>query len=95
MVRHQLGELDMTPNAIEILLHCHVCPLPHPLRDAPAVAEELASFLANRLIEDEPGSPGCYRTTLRGRLHVQQLCNTPWPVSVFIGADGTVLELDA
>ena len=81
----------MTPNAIEILLHCHVCPLPHPLRDAPAVAEELASFLANRLIEDEPGSPGCYRTTLRGRL----LCNTPWPVSVFIGADGTVLELDA
>lgn len=20
----------MTPNAIEILLHCHVCPLPHP-----------------------------------------------------------------
>ena len=83
----------MTPNAIEILIHCHVCPLPHPRRDE--VAEELASLLANQLIEDEPGSPGGYRTTLRGRLHVQQLCNTAWPVSVFVGADGTVLELDA
>ena len=85
----------MTPNALEILLHCHVRQQPHPRRDEPEVAEELASFLANRLIEDEPGIPGCYRTTLRGRLHVQQLCNTPWPVSVFIGADGKVLELDA
>ena len=69
----------MTPSAIEILLHCHVCPLPHPRRDAPAVANEIQSFLANGLIEDEPGSPGGYRTTERGRLHVQQLCCMPWP----------------
>ena len=85
----------MTPNAIEILLHCHVCPLPHPLREAPAVASEIQSFLANGMIEDEPGSPGGYRTTDRGRLHVQQLCNTPWPKQAWIGADGKVLELDA
>jgi predicted transcriptional regulator len=85
----------MTPNAIEILLHCHVCSLPHPRRDAPAVWNELQSFLANGLIEEEPGSPGGYGTTLRGRLHVQQLCNTAWPVSVFMGADGKVMELDA
>ena len=85
----------MTPNAIEILLHCHVCPLPHPRSDAPAVAEEIQSLLAHGLIEDKRGSPSGYRTTLRGRLHVQQLCNTAWPVSVFMGADGKVLELDA
>lgn len=85
----------MTPNAIEILLHCHVYPLPHPRRDAPAVAEELASLLSNGLIECLTGCLGGYRTTLRGKLHVQQLCKTPWPVSVFIGGDGKVLELDA
>jgi hypothetical protein len=85
----------MTPNAIEVLLHCHVSPTPHPRRDAPAVDYEIQSFLANGLIEEEPGHPGAYRTTLRGRLHVQQLCRLPWPVSVFMGADGKVLELDA
>jgi len=85
----------MTPNAIEILLHCHVCQLPHPRRDAPAVANEIQSFLANGLIEDDPRSPGGYRTTERGRLHVQQLCCMPWPKQAWIGADGKVLELDA
>lgn len=84
----------MTPNAIEILLHCHVCPLPHPRIDDPEVQGEIQSLLANHLIEEKLGSPGGFRTTLRGRLHVQQLCNTSWPVSVFMGSDGKVMELD-
>lgn len=78
----------MTPNAIEVLIHCHVCPLPHPRKDAPAVAEELQSFLKNGLIEPEPGSPGGYRTTERGAAHIEQLCRTAWPVRVWVGADG-------
>ncbi len=82
----------MTPNAIEVLIHCHVCPLPHPRSDAPAVAEELQSLQANRLIEPEPGSPGGYRTTDRGRAHIAQLCNTPWPKQAWIGADGSCIE---
>ena len=85
----------MTPNAIEILLHCHVCPLPHPRIEAPAVQDEVQSLLAHGLIEEERGSNGGFRTTLRGWLHVQQLCSTAWPVRVFMGADGKVLELDA
>ena len=85
----------MTPNAIEILLHCHCSQEPHPRRQAPAVAQELHSLFANGLIEPLPEGGGRCRTTLRGRLHVQQLCNLPWPVSVFMGADGKVLELDA
>jgi len=84
----------MTPNAIEILIHCHVCPLPHPRRDAPAVAEELRSLQANGLIEPEPGSQGGYRTTDRGRAHIAQLCNTAWPVRAWIGADGNRIEID-
>ena len=84
----------MTPNAIEILIHCHVCPLPHPRKDATAVAEELRSFCVNGLIEPEPDSPGVYRTTDRGRAHLEQLCRTAWPVQAWIGSDGNRIELD-
>ena len=83
----------MTPSAIEMLLHFHVCPLPHPRRGEPEVAQEIQSFLTNGLIEKDPGGPCRYRTTLRGRLHVQQLCAMPWPKPAWIGADGFVLEL--
>lgn len=85
----------MTPNAIEILIHCHVCPLPHPRKDAPAVAEELESMQRNWLIELTPGSRGVFRTTNRGRAHIAQLCSTAWPVQAWIGADGNRIELDA
>ena len=84
----------MTPNAIEVLIHCHVCPLPHPRCDAPAVFEELQSMFRNGLIEPIPDSPGCYRTTARGRAHIQQLCETTWPVQAWIGADGNRIDVD-
>lgn len=80
----------MTPNAIEILIHCHVCPLPHPRKDAPAVRDELQSLRTNGLIEE---SDGGYQTTERGRAHIEQLCNTPWPVRAWIGADGNVIPI--
>lgn len=86
----------MTPNAIEILIHCHVTPAPHPRKDAPAVAEELRSLEANGLIERDPGGGlGGYRTTERGRAHIEQLCRTAWPVQAWIGADGRLIALDA
>ena len=82
----------MTPNAIEILIHCHVCPSPHPRKDAPAVAEELDSLQRNGLIE--PGSQGGYRTTRRGSAHIEQLCRTAWPRQVWVGADGKIIPED-
>jgi hypothetical protein len=83
----------MTPNAIEILLHCHVSPLPHPRKDAPAVWEEICRLRANNLIEPAPGSDGGYRTTDRGRAHVEQLCRTAWPVPAWMGADGKIIDM--
>ncbi len=82
----------MTPNAIEILIHCHVCPLPHRRRDVPAVGEELASLEINGMIEPGPEYPGGYRTTPRGKAHIEQLCGLAWPVQVWIGADGKVID---
>lgn len=84
----------MTPNAIEILIHCHVCPLPHPRCDAPDVADELRSLQANGLIEPEPGMAGGFRTTSRGQAHIEQLCRTPWPVQVWVGADGKQINIE-
>ena len=82
----------MTPNAIEILIHCHVCQLPHPRKDSPAVAEELRHLQLNGMIEKAPGSPECYITTDRGSAHIEQLCRTEWPVKAWIGANGKRIE---
>lgn len=59
------------------------------------MAEELCSMTANGLIEPEPGMGGGYRTTGRGRAHVEQLCQTAWPVQVWVGANGKRIELDS
>ena len=96
-VRHQLGERHMTPNGIEILIHCHVSAAPHPRLGAPAVSEELFSLEANGLIERCATLTGAatWKTTAKGAAHVEQLCRTAWPTQAWIGADGTVLKFDA
>lgn len=75
----------MTPLAIEILLHFHVSPLPHPLSAYPAVADEIESQLRDGLIEEEKAS---YRTTERGKAHIRQLCNLPFPTQMWADKDG-------
>ena len=80
----------MTPNGIEILLHCHTSPQAHPRANAPAVQEALRSLLVNGLIRSEDG--GYYSTTERGMAHVEQLCRLPWPVSEWVGADGVIIK---
>ena len=80
----------MTPNEIEVLIHCHVSPSPHPRKDAPAVQEALASFLRNGLVAlDEDG---IYHTTYRGAAHIAQLCNRPWPVQAWVDENGKVID---
>ena len=83
----------MTPNAIEILLHCHTTATPHPRENYPAVKEELRSLLHNCLIEKD-GATGLYRTTSRGRAHVAQLCGLAWPVErrVWVGPDDKIID---
>ena len=80
----------MTPIAIEILLHFHASPLPHPLSAYPAVAAEIESQLKNGLIEPDKGA---YRTTERGKAHVQQLCNLPFPTQMWVDKDGNKIDI--
>lgn len=79
----------MTPNDIEILIHCHVCPAPHP-----RIAHNgnvITKFIQLGLIE-EADKRNCYRTTSRGAAHVEQLCNLALPTQAWIGADGKVIK---
>lgn len=81
----------MTPNDIEILIHCHVSPAVHPRADAPAVQQALRSLETNGLIEQRDGEG--YSTTSRGQAHMEQLCGLAWPVEAWVGADGKVIEI--
>jgi len=81
----------MTPNDIEILIHCHVSPAVHPRADAPAVKEALRSLEVNGLIEQRDGDGYC--TTKRGQAHMDQLCGLAWPTKAWVGADGKVIEI--
>ncbi len=81
----------MTPNDIEVLIHCHVCPAPHPRAEAPAVTQTLRSLEVNGLIAQREG--GGYRTTKRGQAHIEQLCTMPWPIAAWVNTKGEVIEI--
>lgn len=84
----------MTPNDIEILIHCHVSPSPHSRIDAPAVAGSLASLEVNGLIQ-KIDTHGGYRATARGRAHIETLCKTPWPTQKWVDHFGAIIETEA
>jgi hypothetical protein len=44
-------EIEMTPNELEVLIHCHVSPATHPRADASAVNQALRSLETCGLIE--------------------------------------------
>lgn len=77
-----------SPNMIDVLLHCHVFPVPHPRFHAPAVQEALHILEVRGMIEIareghgmiDPLQPVAYRTTAGGQMLVQALCDVPFPV---------------
>jgi hypothetical protein len=78
-----------TPNNIEVLIHCHVTPLPHPRRNAPAVANALRLLRDLGAIEaTEDGET----TTALGRAWVEALCRVQMPRAVFVDGNGEVLS---
>lgn len=80
----------MTPNEIEVLIHCHVCQAQHPRADALEVRDALESFFRNGLITKE--KDGVYHTTDRGAAHISQLCNTPWPRQIWVDEMGRIID---
>jgi len=83
---------DMTPNDIEILIHCHVSSQVHPRYDAPAVRATLEKFEEVGLIEKAEGAT-YYRTTEMGDAYVRVLCSTPLPTRRWVDQNGNPIDL--
>ena len=89
----------MSPLEIEVLLHCHCCPAPHPNIDAPAVAETMEMFLDNGIIKRvlTPGTEAgiYYHTTDRGKVLVKLLCSVPFPVQkcLWVDQNNNIIEI--
>lgn len=80
-----------TPNNIEVLLHCHTTPAPHPRRHAPAVADALALLRTLGAIE-ATADENVETTTALGRAWVEALCRVPLPRAAFVDERGEVLS---
>lgn len=72
----------MSPSDIEVLLHYHCSPNPHPRYTANAVREATEEFLDLGLIEPAPRET--YTTTEGGKVLVEALCATPFPVKRWV-----------
>lgn len=69
-----------TPNNLDVLMHCHVSPTPHPRAGAPAVEDALEFLYQEGLIECVGGN---YNTTKKGRFYLEHLLRQPFPETVF------------
>jgi len=80
----------MTPHDIEVLIHCHVSPAPHPRLGTTGVNSAIQSLLSNGLIERH--IPDVYTTTNRGKAHIAQLCSTAWPTEEWVSESGNIID---
>ena len=90
-----------SPCDLEVLLHCYYSPEAHPREDTPAVQSSYKLLECYSLIEPECFTDGVdttnlskYKTTERGRAHIQQLCILPLPCSAWIDGNGKLIELN-
>lgn len=67
----------LTVNDIEVLLHCHCFPVPHPRQDAPAVVRALMMWDREGMIEPYPNDQTVYRTTAKGVQFVEVFKHAP------------------
>ena len=87
----------MSPSSIEVLLHCHCSPLPHPRIDVLSVQKDIQELFVKGLIlpttevDRAVYEQGAYKTTERGAAHIAQLCQVPYPELRWIGFDGGII----
>jgi len=87
----------MTPNDIEILIHCHVSPSQHPRQGSAAVKNSIEGLLCAGLIqrdeqESEKHEQAIYCSTKRGRAHIKQITQLPLPRAVWVDSAGEVID---
>lgn len=83
----------MTPNDIEILIHCHVCQLVHPRISAPAVSESITQFCIDGILAVADERSGTFKTTDKGNALMRSLCDTPYPEQAWIDQTGKIIKV--
>lgn len=73
----------LTPNHLEVLIHCHVSPSPHPRRFAPAVDQAIAHFLEHGMVRPDNHEKDVFHSTEKGKVWLQYLLDVPFPVETF------------
>ena len=82
----------MTPNYIEVLIHCHTAPCIHPRIDALVVMGAIEKLLKQDLIF-KMGGQEYYVTTKRGKAHMKQLCDLEIPKQAWVDANGEIIDI--
>ena len=79
-----------TPNHIEVLLHCHCSPAPHPRFEYGAVSQAIVLFEKHGVIT-KGERPNTWKTTPKGDAWVRALCRVKKPRDAFVDENGNVL----
>lgn len=72
-----------SPSDIEVILHYHSSPEPHPRFDAPAVTRAVVAFLNAGILKHSNTFASGYECTAKGNAWVRMICSTPYPVEAF------------
>lgn len=78
-----------SPSDIEVLLHHHYSPDPHPRRDAPAVKDAIIRFRNDGIFTDQIHP----ELTKKGKAWLNMILNTPYPRQVYVDQSGKVIEV--
>jgi len=83
---HVLKGEEMTPNDLEILIHCYVSPEEHPRINAPAVMESIGKFVDDDILEERitDGDKMLFKVTEKGVAFLRMILSTPYPIKVWI-----------
>ena len=86
-----ISDTPHSPLDIEVLIHYHTSPAPHPNADAPAVNESI-----NRYIDDDifcVVRVGSYQLTTKGLAWLHEILSVPYPRQAWIGESGKEIKL--
>lgn len=78
----------LTPNDLEVLLHCHTIPAVHPRVDASGVQKTINRFLDKGIIAPKEEY---YCTTEKGAAWVKIILQVPCPIQVWVDRDNNII----
>ena len=81
--------MSFSPSDIEVMIHYHTDPNPHPREDAPAVKDAMKMFIQLGFLHWQEGQ---LRSTDLGAAWITMLCHTPLPLIAFVTPNGEVIN---